>query len=112
MTHGVSTSWKTVAVLTMIFIQIISGSLCSTPLADRTFVPTSVAAVMKDRGSPAENRTLLVSDADHHVRCEQRCPQSVVDGLRFSESLRYSVSGDDLRESQVYLISRPPKSLS
>jgi hypothetical protein len=112
MTHGVSTNWKTVAVLTMIFIQIISGSLCSTPVVDRTFVPSSLAAVMQDRGSPSENRTLAVSDADHHVRCEQRCPQSVMDYSRFSESLRYSMSGDELRESQIYLISRPPKSLS
>ncbi|MCR5942692.1 hypothetical protein FG152_18005 [Ochrobactrum sp. XJ1] len=112
MTHSASTSWKALAVLAMIFIQIISGSLCSTPVTDRTFVPSSVAAAMQERGSPAENRALLVSDADHHVRYEQRCPQSEIDDLRFSEGLRYSMSADVLRGNQIYPIARPPKILS
>lgn len=53
-----STSWKTLAVLTMIFVQIVFGCLCSIPSADRTVIPSGVAIVMPERGSPAENRVL------------------------------------------------------
>ncbi len=112
MIRSVLTSWNTVAVLTMIFIQIISGSLCSTPLENRTFVPPGVATFVQERGSPVDNRKLLLSEADHHVRCEQRSLQAELYDFRFSEGLRYSVSADLLRESQIYLISRPPKYLS
>lgn len=112
MYRSVSISWKTFAVLTMIFVQIVAGSLCSTPSADRSVIPSGVAVVMPERGSPAENRALIVSDSDHHLRCEQRCPQGEIDDLRFSEAMRYSVSADVLRKSPTYLISRPPKRMS
>jgi len=112
MTRNVSTSWKTVAVLTMILFQMISGGFCSTPLTDRTVLPSEIAAVMQERGSPAENRALILSDVDHHVRCEQRCTQAETDGVRHSDVLRYAISKDALLEGQIYLISRPPKRLS
>ncbi len=112
MTRNVSTSWKTIAVLTMILFQIISGSLCSTPLADRAVVPSGIVAVVQERAGPAENRALTLSDADHHVRCEQRCPLAEIDDSRRSHVLRYAMSKDALLEGQTYPISRPPKRLS
>jgi hypothetical protein len=111
MTRNVSTSWKTIAVLTMILFQIISGSLCSTPLADRTGGASGIVAVMQERAAPAENRALILSDADHHVRCEQRCPQAETDDMRRSDVLQYAISKDAVLEGQSYLISRPPKRL-
>lgn len=112
MYRSASTSWKALAVLSMIFMQIVFGSLCSTPSADRSVIPFGVAIVMQERGSPAENRALVVSDADHHLRCEQRCPEGEINDVRYSEALRYSISADGLRDSPIYLISRPPKRVS
>lgn len=111
MIYGISNSWKTVAVLTMIFFQIIAGIVCATPLSERALL-LSVAVVVQDRDSPRENRMLPASDVDHHVRCEQPCPQSEPGATQFSEDLRYFVSSDTLRESQNYLISRPPRHLA
>lgn len=110
MKRSVSTNWKAVAVLMMIFMQVISGGVCAT-LADRSLVASGPISLMQERSSPTENRTVLVSDADHHVRCDQRCSEDELGGLRYSQGLQYSIATDVFSESLNYRISRPPKHL-
>ncbi len=109
MKSSVSASWKAVAILMMILTQVITGSVCATALATPTIVATGSVATMHERGGHAESKVVVVSDADHHLRCDHRGHDLDLADLRYHEGLRFFFAADALRESVNYLISRPPK---